>query len=550
MIFEKKDERKAKYSADNEVGQSLVLIAFIIVALLAFAGLATDAGMLFARSSQFSAAIDAATLAGVVDLPAGVGAAEMRAQEFLDANRWPISQAITSTASESSTALGYPQLNYTVTYPVETFFLALLGFDEVPITHSASAAIYSWADMPTATQAELGILRVAGQYVYGPDSCTAQGDPVSASRSDSGVPNPLRTEAGGKYTYRIRVPDSYPGGVELEVQLFDPDALNLRSGNGDVIELTGGGTRSDMSCSSSGNGDSCFISTGEDVTANPVWLRRLDETWLDTGGCPIRNESDPSGDTITRYELFNLDDDGNRVDLVAFQSGAASDTQTDMKWVTPGLGGIPAETGTVGSFRIPAGVVSAITPDQDGYRNIYMDVRTVAGVSKNGWDVWAGPPNGSLPADGNQRNLYILRNLNSVSSEGVEVFAQSYLPTSSYFFGPPSLPIASVDQSLGGSTISVSVFDFDPPASDPIQFAYSSVTVEDWPPVDQNALCSGSMDCNNKWVEPPFNLAIPSPEGTPPVAFYGGYLTASYSMNNDEHVWSATLPLGRPFLTR
>lgn len=542
------DEKMKKGSEiPHQTGQSLVLIALLLVGILAFAGIATDAGMLFARSSQFSAAVDAAALAGVADLSqGGPDAATVRAAEFLSANGWPTTQAIAIESSETTTALGYPEFNLSVTYPVETYFLGLIGFDEVPVTHSASASIYSWADMPTATQAQMGILRLAGQYIYGPESCSAQGDPVSAKWSASGVPNPLRTETGGTYTYRIRIPPDY--GSALEVQLFDPDSLNARLGNTDDAV-------SGESCLSSGNGDSCFILTGEDVNENPVWLRRLDETWVNNSpGCPIRNVNSPTGDTITRYELFRINAEGDRVDIAAFQTGIATDEHTDLQWVTPGKpDDIPAE---MGSFLITSEQVAGLQPDQNNFRNVYLDVFTVAGTSRNGWDIWAGPRDTFSAHDGNERNREILADPASFSTDGIEIFAQGYLPTASYHFDPRGLPlpIASIDQSLGGHSLSLTVFDFE--AAGPFIFTFSTMSQYDWAYPRQDAppdpplhpRCNGSGDCNNKWVHPPINFELPSREQGD--AFYGGYLQADYRMFNDEHVWTVTLPLGRPFLTR
>lgn len=545
-------------------GQSLVLIALLLVAILAFAGIATDAGMLFARSAQFSAAVDAATLAGVADLAeGGLDGATVRAGEFLDANGWPLELALEMETSEATSALGYPEFTLSATYPVETYFLRLVGFDEVPVTHSASAAIYSWADIPTATQSEMGLLRLAGQYIYGPDSCTAQGDPISARWRESGLPNPLRTETGGAYTYRVRVPAAY--SEDLVVQLFDPDSVNLRDGTQHEVFHSDGTPASTQTCSSSGFGDSCFIITGEEITANPVWLHRLDETWVPGAGCPVKANDMPTGNTVTRYDLYYLDEDGNRVEHGSFQTGNGIDSQTDLQWVTPGEDGIPLRAGS--PFHFSQSALNDLPQDANGYRNLYLDVTTVAGASKNGWDLWAGPSSfvsaaqdlsndrdGNDIVDGNERNLYILENLAQLTDAGIEIFAQGHLPTYSYYFDPTQelpLPLAAIDQSLGGGLLSVTVFDFEPPAEGPFDFHYSSVTAEDRPEelkTPRHALCAGSTDCNNKWVDPPYNLPIPSRDTG--AAFYGGHLTADYRMFNDEHVWYATLPLGRPFLTR
>ena len=174
----------------------------------------------------------------------------------------------------------------------------------------------------------------------------------------------------------------------------------------------------------------------------------------------------------------------------------------------------------------------------------------------------------TLPADANQRNLAILRNLSNVSTGGVEIFAQGYLPVTSYLFDPLTLPIAAISSAQGGGTIYATVFDFEAPASGPFQFNFDTMSLTDRPGhgmeigqdpgLPQNLLgynryplCSGGGDCNNRWVEPQFNILIPSSSSAHfPRPFYGGYLTVDYTMHSDEHVWSVSLAGGRPFLTR
>lgn len=569
-------EREAQTQSPSESGQSIVLIALLIIGLIAFAGIATDVGMLFARSSQFTAAVDAATLAGVVDLTDGVDAAIARAAEFLDANGWPILATGELTGTEATTGRGYPEFILTATWPVETYFLRVLGFDEIPVTRSAGAALYSQTDMPTATQAELGMLRTAGQFVMGPESCTAQGDPVSAKWIEPGRFNPLRDFTGGRYTYRIQVPGNFAG--DLAVQLFDPDSLNTGMGASAEFErpdwTTGTGT-----CPTGGEGDSCMIITGEDSSSNPVWLHRVDEVWLPSAGCPARATTNPNGNTVTKYSLYYYDNAEERQDIVAFTTGGTVDQQTDLNWVTPG--GLDPDlplldfTGHItpaitSSFVITPGLLASIPQDGSNNVSVYLDVEAIAGTSKNGWDVWAGPADvaDDLPNNGNQRNLHILRNLDDVSTGGVEIFAQGYLPATSYLFDPLRLPIAAISSAQGGGTIYATVFDFEPPASGPFQFSFSTMRMADRPghgmeigedlSLPQNLLgynryllCSGSTDCNDKWVEPQFNILIPSSTAAVvPTPFYGGYLTVDYTMNADEHVWSVTLHGGRPFLTR
>ena len=64
-------------SADSQRGQSLVLVALMIIGLVGFVGLAVDVGFVFARRAQLTAAVDAAALAGATEVvgPGGIGSA-------------------------------------------------------------------------------------------------------------------------------------------------------------------------------------------------------------------------------------------------------------------------------------------------------------------------------------------------------------------------------------------------------------------------------------------------------------------------------------------
>lgn len=545
-------------------GQSIVLIILLIVGLVALAGIATDVGFLFARSSQFTAAVDAAALAGVVDLPAGLDTAIERSTEFLVAN-WPEMSEAAISGAESMTGQGYPEYILTATLPVETYFLRIVGFGEIPVTRSAGAALYTQADMPTATQSALGVTRIAGQFVMGPDSCTAQGDPISATWIAPGQRNPLRHLTGGRYVYRIQIPADFP--APLEVQLFDPDSLNQNAGF-EATVTRADGSAEPRTCPSRGNGDTCLMITGDDERGNPVWLWRVDETWGPYGaGCPGRQVSNPNGNTVTQYRLYYIGENDEQEEIATFTTGPATDSLTDMKWVTPGkTAGIGLSSGS--SFLIGGGLLDSLPTDSRGNRSVYLGVSAIAGTSKNGWDLWAGPASiaDRLPAGGNERNLAILDDPAGLGTGGVEIFAQGYLPVTSYFFvSDVTLPLAAVSRAEGGGALYGTVFDFDEDASGPIQFGFSTMDLEDRPAAlaaPRSPSCPGG-NCDNGWVEPPFDIPIPSNNpadhgvgpGTPCppticAPFYGGHLTAGYTIGLDEQVWSISLHGGRPFLTR
>jgi hypothetical protein len=224
----------------DEDGQSIVLIVLVFIGLLAFTALAVDAGFAFVRSSQFSSAVDSATLAGVVDLDPAAPItdtlkADIRAEQFLAANGWPTDTISLFDSSRSTNFQGYPEYSLTVTWPVDLFFISVIGIDGLDITHHATAAFYAQAELFTATAYDSGHLRKASQFISGRNACTMLGDPVSPLLSSPGppsTPNEFYTLFEGTYRYRILVPETYTDVVRIE--LFDPDSVN-RDGNNATV---------------------------------------------------------------------------------------------------------------------------------------------------------------------------------------------------------------------------------------------------------------------------------------------------------------------------
>jgi hypothetical protein len=571
----------------SESGQSIVILAAVFMVLLAALALAVDAGFAFVRSSQFSAAIDAAALAGVVDLePAGSDtlAADGRAEQFLAANGWSPESFSNFVSARSMTDLGIPNYTLTVTWPVELYFARVIGFDHFPLSHSATAAYAIQGEMFTTTAAERGHLRRAIQYVYGPEACTEQGDPVAPLESTVGSPNPHLGRYQARYRYRITASEEYYATTNvLRVELFDPDSYNSR-GNSDTVTHSvadgRGATTLDCGGSTGGMGDRCIIYTGENLFAtnqNPYWIQRVDETWTPDCRPDYGNQY---GNTVTRFELFYLDQDGERRELATYTVDNNRDhLHSDLKWVSPGAPGSPVPS-DLGSFEVN---LSAIRPSETGLRTLEMDVSVLAGSAKNGWDLWAGPPMGyfvgqgypALSSDANERNLQLANNPAAYNVRGISVYALGRMPLSNFVNGTEVwLPLAPVEPVLGGSSMYVTVFDFadaeeqdplnpSPPVSPPpvLNFTIDTVATIDFSiyarivesPTGGHSgqaddphqvTCNNSLDCNNRWATPQVAFGIPD------VFFFGGTLQAGYDPRGDDHVWSLSLASGRPFLTR
>jgi hypothetical protein len=589
----------------EERGQSIVLLALLLVILLAFAGLAVDVGFAFVRSSQFSAAVDAAALAGVVDLDPtknDTEAADQRAAQFLATNGWPTDtlSIYPFPSSRSLTRGGIPQYTITVTWPVETFFIGLLGIESFAVTHSATAAFYAQSEIYTTTAYDHSRLRRAAQFIFGPDACTREGDPVSPRWSaEPGSPNQEYHLYGGIYRYRIQVSSAYTQSNILRVELFDPDSYNYYGvGSNDGINETynltathslnvGGGPLEEKSCGSAGAGEKCIFETGESLVAvnqNPFWLWRVDEAW--DNSCEAQT-GNASGDVVTRYELYYLDEaTGERETLAQYTVDNERDyLLTDLQWASPGTGSTGSEVpADFGSFEI---VLADVPADARGNRFIHLDVQALSGSGKNVWDLWAGPPASYYTSRGlapparnaNERNLQFANSpaIYLKSDRGVSIFALGRMPVQHFVSGSKiPFPLSPLDTRQGGGNIYATMFDFDtdepplPSDSDQAFFSIDTVSPTDFKmhvevveevdpdncdPDHPDGLCGttgnplqtscdGGLDCDNLWMNPQFGMGIPDS------FFFGGTLFLNYDPGGDAHTWAVSISAGRPFLTR
>lgn len=543
-------------------GQTMVLMVLMIVGLLAFVGLAADVGFLFARSSQFSSAVDSAALAGVIEMDPTAGNlvdADNRSQEFLAANGWAVTPDVTFVSTSTLTAQGIPQYTITVTWPVDTFFMGILGFDDIPVTRSATAVFYAQSEIYIPSAFERGQIRQASQFVLGPTACTKDGDPVLPNRSTTSEPNADAAHLDGLYRYRIRLTSDYASD-SVRVELFDPDSVNLTSGSSNLAYThsndAGGATASDGSCSS-GWGQACVFETGENLQArsqNPYWFVRVDENFDDN--CQAEAHK-PNGDTATKFELYYYDGDGERTSWATYTNKSTGASDTDMKWVTPGVTpNVTVDSGSPqSSFDVDVAAVPEADDDEDT-RYVYLDVKTMGGSARNVWDVRAGSPGAGLPANVNDRNLELANNPTAYREEGVTVFAVGRMPVQHWIDDhETTLPVAPIDSSYGGSSIYTTIFDYDMAHPKVLIFTIDSVSSDDFQvpiqivssnpdPLNGSPTCSDGTTCNNSWWQPQVRLGVPTG------SFFGGDLQATYVPRRNAHTWSLAITAGAPILTR
>lgn len=525
---------------ERQTGQSVVIIAVVMVALLAFVGLAIDLGLVWVRRAQLTAAVDAAALAGVVELEsqAGLNGAIVKANQFLYSNDIPdfvVSSTPTLTQYlPGSNAIGATEFTVTATWPVELYFMRLLGFEEFRVQHAATAAYFPLVDIYASRRVELGTIASSNQAVFGPECITGNGDPFSPTssvfRPTNHYVNPSYPNNFFSYRYRILIPPDYETSANtnvVRVELFDPDTYNYSPGNADpdnstyVISHTntaiaqGSPATFTSQCRTNPNDrarwEACIISTGENEDLNPFWFVRIDEIRVgnSSNSCGGPSNYNNGERTQTGFDLYyyRVNDTTGLIEPVTIATyiGREDNTHdTDMRWVSPGGAQssdqpvfVPVTSGT-GTFEVNLDSISDILRDQTTQaRYLYIDVTALTGASENGYEIWAGPPYytgprsnnptypcgdptafppAGTPSKGNERNIYVANcGRLSHSSKGVTVFAMGNLPMNSNTVNPVEIPLIYVGPEYAGSEILISLFDSDAGARAPIVFHFDTL---------------------------------------------------------------------------
>lgn len=580
----------------SERGQSIVVVALAFVGIMAFVGLAIDVAFFYVRAAQFTAAIDAATTAGAIELrnEANEDAALQRAIQFLNLNGWPVSTATMVQSEYHFSLMRGPQFSLTVTWPIPLNFMQILGFGAIEVTRSATAALIARPEVYTPTSFEWGVVRKANQFAFGPQHCTKHGDPIAPLWFDNSVENPYYRipEAHGVHQYRIRVGQRYIDryGSHVLVELFDPDTYNSPTNSATIThseafkELDEGPTSSVASCAVPTPGATCILSTDEITPTtgaaerlrnspyhNPFWFVRVDEGWSTTQACPAAPDTvSPVSPVRTRFELYYFDMSSGvpiRTPIAQYTTHSDDASQTDLSWVAPGAGAFRgADATNYGSFQVD---VSAIPVDTLDFRQIYLDVTPLAGFSKNVFDIGARPPDGeyggeswTLASNVNDRNVQILNEVYLSGSSKYElvdldVFALGRMPLNAYpphAWGAVPFALIGIDLDQQVSSAYANLFDYD--SSGDVNFSVHMSAGVDDPVVynygDRPITCEDGS-CDNAWASMTIgdNLDFG--------ILYAAYPTGATLLSPGEpfsdvqaeaHLWSVILTTGVPILTR
>ena len=146
----------------GESGQTIVLLAVMLAALLGMCGLVIDYGNWMVNKRQVQNAADAAALAGAGKIPGGSAAATAAAQSEAASNDNPGDFVTVSQSTDMSTN---DSVNVTVSRTVGTWFTRILGINSVTVSATARATIESFTQMQGQDAMPWGVLQ--GTYVPG-----------------------------------------------------------------------------------------------------------------------------------------------------------------------------------------------------------------------------------------------------------------------------------------------------------------------------------------------------------------------------------------------
>ncbi len=563
-------------TVQDEQGQAIVIIAFAVVALILFAGLALDAATLYAGQSKLKRAVDAAALAGVVELP-NEAAADARTRQFMLANGFDTSngEALPTFETARIPSSEYMQWAVTATYRLRLNFLPLINFDYVEIGDVAVAEYRSMVDIYTSQTGGRGIVGPVhlanwGRYAnplygdpYTPQCWTCSGGPAEVSEDPALCPdcdgpegpnpaqNPehadLYNEFNQGYPFRIHIPPGYTDQHEyVQIEILDPDGYNTTLEQPVTIQHVNGPDElkdlndilSEIECNGGGGnwgemrGQACVLPTGEDE--NPFWFLTLDENYYFNGRANIY---DHALATVTDYRLYYHRQLADQSMIKNYLGDAywrdQQDASTDLQWISPpGWEAVDLICDADGC-DVPGIVVS-----EDGSFSLYVEVDGRTGSSKNGFDLWAGPPpTDTVPVNINERNVYLLQNPWSHDPAGVVTFGSGYLPLCTTLEAGEPIELTFGFIPIEASDVAMNLFHFDNDYSYAGQGIDYDLEGVDWWHYE------GTLSLNGTWsTSANYEYQAPGSRDHDAIAipeeFYGGYLKGEfYSRFLDTSTW-------------
>jgi hypothetical protein len=241
--------KKSGYSTQR--GQSLVLVALMMIILMAFLALVFDGGMTFATRRQAQNAADSAALAGARTLCLSRSESLARSVAENYASRNGATSAIVEVSLQDR------RVTVTARIPLNTFFAHFIGRAQMPVQASASAGCFS----PTTGE---GVLPVA--WVCRPainedlsDSEDCQEQRLSYDELQNRLNNPPPPPGIWPELYILMDSQSLPNDLTQVCQIPNGGYLDCDLDNDGDNELVANGDRSWLDLDGGGGGSSELV---------------------------------------------------------------------------------------------------------------------------------------------------------------------------------------------------------------------------------------------------------------------------------------------------
>jgi Flp pilus assembly protein TadG len=185
-------------------GQVLVIFVLSIFVLMSICAVVIDVSWYWANTLRVQRAADAAALAGVVDLPGNPPQALIDAASAARQNGYALSSSCTASNAPTSVPgmCAYPdsptnnrQLDVTLSAPVNTFFMRLIGINSITASRTSKAK-YELPVPMGSPLAYYGVYQLCG--VNG--TCTAEPDAVSGTLPSQGFFGAIEGEGSNRST--------------------------------------------------------------------------------------------------------------------------------------------------------------------------------------------------------------------------------------------------------------------------------------------------------------------------------------------------------------
>lgn len=409
----------------DERGQSFIMVALMLTALLGFVGIVIDIGWYEVNLIRVQRAADAAALAGVVYLPGNVNGGRTAARDEAAKNGF-IHNGTTVNVLADPDLINTKIMNTSVTAPVRTYFAQLFGVSSFTASRRARAEFILPVPMGSP-QAWFGVNVLCRNTDTAP-TCpavpSATGVGTLASQGFWGAVETRGATRGNGDAYSTYYNVLGPGGLNTA---FDPLGYSY------IVEFPAGTVNGDVWLY-----DPLFCPTGRKTSA-PNNRLGTGDVWFTNGGTPL----------TTEFRLWNMNGTpySTADDVLVASDGGLFTSMDDVDKSAAYRGDQQYGGGSNGS-----GEGDCAT---NAYHNAWW--RMATGLSEGDYRLQVVTSSGGTNQDG--LNAWGIQ-ATSLVGPSARVYGQSRMAlTMNVASGVSTFYLAQIDAVHAGKTLEIKLFD-------------------------------------------------------------------------------------------